>query len=63
MKPKIITRCVHHRHKKCTSFGYTIDDCKYTGCKVALFESVTIYADPDFEPFIDELNHRLTRGV
>lgn len=63
MKPKIITRCVHHRNKKCTRFGYTIDDCKYTGCKVALFESIAIHADPDFEPFIDELNRRLDKGV
>ena len=63
MKPRMITKCVHHRHKKCTRFGYAIDDCKYTGCKIALFKSIVIFVDSDFEPFIDELNRRLDKGV
>ena len=63
MKPKRIINCSHYHLGLCIRFGYTIDDCKPKDCEVADFVYEFIYPDPDFEPFIDELNRRLDKGV
>ena len=55
--------CVYYSDGLCTKHGFAIDSCKPDTCVIADFSYVLIYADPDFEPFIDELNRRLDRGV
>ena len=63
MKPKRIISCSHYHLGLCIRFGYIVDDCKPKDCEVADFVYELIYPDPDFEPFIDELNRRLDKGV
>lgn len=63
MKPKKNIECVYYNNGKCTRFGYNIDDCNPNNCEVADFVYTFIRADSDFEPFVDELNRRLDKGV
>ena len=63
MKPRRHMECVYYSDGICTKHGFTIDLCKPDNCMIADFAYVLIYADSDFEPFIDELNRGLTRGV
>lgn len=63
MKPRRRIECVYYSDGRCTKHGFTIDSCRVDTCTIADFSFVLIYADPDFEPFIDELNRRLDKGV
>ena len=63
MKPRRVMECIYYNNRKCSRYGFTIDDCEPEDCKVAEFVYVLIYPDPDFVPFMDELNRRLDKGV
>ena len=63
MKPRRRMKCVYYSDGLCTKHGFTIDLCKPNTCVIAEFAYAITFADPDFEPFIDELNRRLDRGV
>ena len=63
MKPRRQIECVYYSDGRCTKHGFTIDPCKPETCIIADFSYVLIYADPEFEAFIDELNRRLDKGV
>ena len=63
MKPRRQIECVYYSDGRCTKYGFTIDICEPKGCNIMYLMETFIYADPDFEPFIDELNRRLDKGV
>lgn len=63
MKPKRIIECVYYSDGYCTKHGFMIDPCKPDTCMITDFSYVLIHADPEFVPFIDELNRRLDKGV
>lgn len=63
MKETIRLICKHLKFNRCTYAGFVIDDCKPIGCKLKKFTQIPIKVDPDYEPFIDELNRRLSKGV
>ena len=63
MKPRRQIECVYYSNGRCTKHGFTIDPCKTNTCVIADFSYVLIHVDSDFEPFIDELNRRLDKGV
>ena len=63
MKPKRFVECVYYSDRYCTKHGFMIDPCKPETCIIADFAYEFIYPDPDFVPFIDELNRRLDKGV
>ena len=63
MKPRRHMKCIYFLEGYCAYQGFIIDPCKPDACRISDFVCTLTYADPDFEPFIDELNRRLTRGV
>ena len=63
MKPRRQIECVYYSDGRCTKHGFTIDPCKPDTCVIADFFYNLIYADPEFEAFMDELNRRLDKGV
>lgn len=63
MKPKRIVNCSRYFVGLCLNYGCIIEDCKPEECPIGDSLYKLIYPDPDFEPFIDELNRRLDKGV
>lgn len=63
MKPHERYECLHFLDGYCTRYGFMIDPCNAEGCENATVVCTLVYADPEYEPFIDELNRRLDKGV